>query len=135
MSGIAPLRVLVLQFTYSVNYLSVRNNGWTSDIYQPNKAFVRPFVISPDTLSGGVASGVEFHMSNPHPHTSQCHVNKHSFWSSRMKQPQTATRRTCTTPYSYTYILSNPKCGRSSTHTGAPRVACATKMQQTDTCV
>ena len=54
---------------------SVRNNGRTSDIYRTNEAFVRPFVISPDILSGGVAAGVEFHMSNPHPRTSQCHVN------------------------------------------------------------
>ena len=75
---------------------SVRNNGRTSDIYRPNEAFVRPFVISPDILSGGVAAGVEFCMSNPHPRTSQRHVNKHSFRSLCTKQMQTAARRTCT---------------------------------------
>ena len=75
---------------------SVRNNGRTADIYRQNEAFVRPFVISPDILSGGVAAGVEFCMSDPHPRTSQCHVNKRSFRSSRTKQMQTATHRTCT---------------------------------------
>ena len=68
---------------------SVRNNGRTLDIYRPNEAFVRPFLISPDILSGGVAAGVEFRTSNPHPRTSQCYVNNRSF---RTKQTQSATR-------------------------------------------
>ena len=117
---------------------SVRNNGRTSDIHRPNEAFVQPLVIWPDILSGGVASGVEFRMSNPHPRTSQCHVNKRSFQSSHTKQMQTATRRHvhCTVQYCMLYctcILSNPGCSNSRTHAGAPRVACATKMQRTAT--
>ena len=71
----------------------MRNNGRTSDIYRPNEAFVRPLVILPDILSGGVASDVEFRMSNPHPHTSQFYVKKRSFRCSRTKQTRTATRR------------------------------------------
>ena len=69
----------------------MRNNGWTSDIYRPNEAFVQPFVISPDILSGGVGEGVEFRISNPYPRTSQCHVNNRSF---RTKQTHTATHYT-----------------------------------------
>ena len=116
----------------------MQNNGRTSDIYRPNEAFVRPLVISPDILFGGVASGVEFHMTNPHFRTSQCHVNKRIFQSLRTKQMQTATRRhvQCTVQYCMLYctcILSNPRCSDSRTHAGAPRVACTTKMQRTAT--
>ena len=75
---------------------SVRNNGQTLDIYRPNEAFVQPFVISLDILSGVVAAGVEFRMNNPYPRTSLCHVNKRSFRSLRTKQTQTATHCTCT---------------------------------------
>ena len=104
----------------------MRNNGRTSDIYRPNEAFVRPFVISPDILSGGVAAGVEFHMSNPHPSVMSTNVVSAVCAQSKCKQPCVVGVQ-----YSRTGILSNPGCGRSSTQAGAPR--CATKMQQTAT--
>ena len=77
---------------------SVRNNGRTSDIYRPNEAFVRPFVISPDILCGGVAAGVEFCMSNPHSCTFQCHVNRRSF-------RQFAHETNANSHASYVYVL------------------------------
>ena len=70
---------------------SVRNNGRTSDIYRPNETFVRPFVLSPDIVFSGIASGVEFCMTNPHPHTFLCYVNTRCFQSSRTKQMRTDT--------------------------------------------
>ena len=77
---------------------SVRNNNRTSDIYRLNETFVRLFVISPDILSGGVGSGLEFRMGNPHPHTSQCHVNRRSFRSrarNKRKQPRVVREQHC----------------------------------------
>ena len=117
----------------------VRNMGWTSDIYRPNEAFVLSFVILLDIFSGGVVSGVESRMSNPHPCTFQCHVNKWCFWSLHKKQMQTVTGRTCTVLSVYfvksrmwalTYLCWAPN---DVCTTGHIWLWCATRMQQTAT--
>ena len=54
-----------------VGECSVRNNGRTSDIYRLNKAFVRPFVISPDILSRGVAA---FKCGIPYEQPTSLHI-------------------------------------------------------------
>ena len=123
----------------------MQNNSQKSNIYWPNKAFVHPFVILPDIWSGGIASGVEARMCNPelsremhrsdatqicnpHPQTSQCHVNQCCFRRVRLS---TAMCRTCNfmwqnlsdhIPYVHAHI--------STTHIGSPRVSYGSVVYQ-----